>query len=502
MQFFKQIQNNLLLLSILITGFFCRVYAALADPFLHDWDERYHALVSRNMMEFPFKPMLNKVTLGEFDVNAWCCNHIWLHKQPLFMWQIAAFMKLFGVSTFTLRLPGVLMGTLMILIIYKIAMRTTQNKAVSIVSSLFMCFSLYQLNLISGRKGMDHNDVTFGFYVLCSFWAFFEYLHNPKVMKWIILTGFFAGCAVLNKWLTGILVFAPWGMITLYDFYETRKIREFKNICISFAVCLLIFLPWQFYIFYKFPVEALYEYRYNAQHIFRAVEDHAGDAFQYVNNFDTFFGRNIFIFLIIGFAAPFLQKKWRSKFHFSLIFSFLLVLIFFSFIVATKIDSYFFIVVPIGFIYASIGIEWLCTKMRISTYASICIALLIILYASTPYTFITDAKRIDHRTARIYNDSIYKNIKSIIPPDIKIVVNAFSPGQNDIMFYHNDITAFHFWIDEKYLRIFEKYKIKIATFADHAQNHNPQCMTDYPYIFIIPVTLKNIRQQEQFDSIE
>ncbi len=38
---------------------------------LHDWDERYHALVAKNMIEQPFKPMLYKNPVLPYDYKDW-----------------------------------------------------------------------------------------------------------------------------------------------------------------------------------------------------------------------------------------------------------------------------------------------------------------------------------------------------------------------------------------------------------------------------------------------
>src|SRR5690606_28721971 len=100
-----------------------------------DWDERFHALVARNMMDEPFRPMLKtSALLPHEDYTAWCCNHIWLHKQPLFMWQMALSMKVFGVSEPALRLPSVIMGALMILLLYRITVLVTGNKTAGLIA--------------------------------------------------------------------------------------------------------------------------------------------------------------------------------------------------------------------------------------------------------------------------------------------------------------------------------------------------------------------------------
>ncbi|MBP7399885.1 MAG: hypothetical protein KA954_09890, partial [Chitinophagales bacterium] len=65
-------------------------------PYLHDWDERFHALVAKNMMTHPFTPMLRANPVLPYDETSWTDGHIWLHKQPLFLWQMALSMKIFG----------------------------------------------------------------------------------------------------------------------------------------------------------------------------------------------------------------------------------------------------------------------------------------------------------------------------------------------------------------------------------------------------------------------
>ena len=74
--------KNATLILILVLGFFLRLHYAHLDPYLHAWDERYHALVAKNLMDDPLLPLLRAEPLVPYDNKAWCCNHIWVHKQP------------------------------------------------------------------------------------------------------------------------------------------------------------------------------------------------------------------------------------------------------------------------------------------------------------------------------------------------------------------------------------------------------------------------------------
>ncbi|HUM45950.1 MAG TPA: hypothetical protein PLD84_03410, partial [Chitinophagales bacterium] len=53
---FKKGKVEFSIVFIVTAGFLLRMYAG-SDLFLHSWDERYHALVAKNMMEYPFRPM-------------------------------------------------------------------------------------------------------------------------------------------------------------------------------------------------------------------------------------------------------------------------------------------------------------------------------------------------------------------------------------------------------------------------------------------------------------
>ncbi|HLF65156.1 MAG TPA: hypothetical protein VI603_15435, partial [Saprospiraceae bacterium] len=66
------------LFLLFIGALVIRLYLISLDPYLQDWDERFHALVAKNMIEHPFKPMLRINPIMPYDYTAWCCNHIWV----------------------------------------------------------------------------------------------------------------------------------------------------------------------------------------------------------------------------------------------------------------------------------------------------------------------------------------------------------------------------------------------------------------------------------------
>ena len=77
---------------------------------LHAWDERFHALVAKRMLDDPLKPALYPADHADADSSQWETAHVWLHKPPLALWSIAASYALFGVNELALRVPSIVWG--------------------------------------------------------------------------------------------------------------------------------------------------------------------------------------------------------------------------------------------------------------------------------------------------------------------------------------------------------------------------------------------------------
>ena len=223
--------------------------------FLTIWDEQYHALVAKNMLKNPFRPTLYSNPLLEYDYHNWTGNYIWLHKQPLFLWQIALSLKIFGINELAVRIPSILLHAITSILVYRIG-KIVHSGTVGFYGALFFTVAWYPLELISGRVGTDHNDVAFLFYVTASFFAWFEYKNSQK-SYWLIFIGVFSGCAVLVKWLVGLLIYAVWAIsLGANDKKNWFRIKEYYPLFISFLISLAVIIPWQVYILIKYPLEA------------------------------------------------------------------------------------------------------------------------------------------------------------------------------------------------------------------------------------------------------
>ncbi|TXI87502.1 MAG: hypothetical protein E6Q37_02070, partial [Crocinitomicaceae bacterium] len=138
------------------------IAAAVANftTYFFPWDEQFHALVGKNLAENPLFPKLYPSNPLGLKSSIWADSVIWLHKQPLFMWQMALSIKLFGNTVFAVRFPSVIFHGLLVVSVYRIGVLIL-DRNVGFIAALLVMHSTFLLGLLSGRIGTDHNDFVF-----------------------------------------------------------------------------------------------------------------------------------------------------------------------------------------------------------------------------------------------------------------------------------------------------------------------------------------------------
>ena len=326
-----------LLLTLAALGL--RVFMAHLDPFLWDWDERYHALVAKNFLHHPLTPTLYDHPILNYNFEDWYKSHIWMHKQPLALWQMALSFYLFGVNQFTARFPMIAEGTLMVLIIYRIGALTV-NKQAGYLSAIVYTVSFYALDFMTGGQATDNVDFALLFYSSASLWAWLEYKDSQK-MRWVILTGIFAGLAFMSKWIMGLLIFPVWGICILIQ--ERKVFSAYIHIAVSFLISAMIFIPWQAYAYFRFPIEYKYETEFANRHLFNVVEGHSGSLWYYLQNLNNNYGTIVPYILPLGLILIWVYVK-RMDYKISMTAFILIPYLFFSLGPATKMSAYCYLV--------------------------------------------------------------------------------------------------------------------------------------------------------------
>ncbi len=340
-RFHKYDKAGYALFFLVLSGFVLRAYTA-SDTYLHNWDERYHALVAKHLMHHFLRPTLYEESVLSLDYKNWTFNHIWLHKQPLALWLMAISLKIFGIHPWAVRIPSVILSTVGIKLMYDIAKYLYDKNTAFIAAFLFSIHGLI-IELGAGRTDTDHVDVIFLFFVLLGLSFSVKYLQTKGSLYCTVLIGFSIGAAILTKWLPGIVILPIWLALS-YSSFSLRKIMI--DLFLVFLIAALIALPWQIYIFCNFPLEARWEYLYNKRHFFEPLEGHSGNFLYHINSLRIIYGELIYL-PVVWFLYRAATKRRINDIAVSSLF--LIPYIFYS-VAATKMPAYTLIACPAIFI--------------------------------------------------------------------------------------------------------------------------------------------------------
>lgn len=450
-------------------------FMANLDHFLILWDEQYHALVAKNLAKNLLTPTLYLEPILDFDYKNWTANHIWLHKQPLFLWQMALSVKLFGATELAIRIPSIIMHAIIPLFIYRIG-TIALNKRAAYYGALFFAVAYFPLELIVGRYSSDHNDIAFLFYVTASFWSWFEYKDSKKTI-WLILIGLFSGGAFLVKWFMGLLVLVIWGVSKLIaESNDTFRIKSYLPILFSGLISLVVFIPWQIYIRLAFPKESSYEFALNAKHFFEPIEGHSGGIwFHFTEGLKLLYGSGdaMPFILLIGVILMLIRISNRT-YRVGIAATIIFVYLFYT-IAATKMIAFTLIVSP--FIYLGLGtlIDFIISiiekKIKVPIIATVLGIIIPIVIAFTALNltkiqnYHTMWKPHDNhnRVGEIAEMNFVNSLKKILGDEeyvifnVKITVNGHIP----IMFY-TDYLAYNFIPNQAQIEKIRENDKKIA----------------------------------------
>jgi len=400
-------------LYIFVIALVLRIYAAL-DPFLHPWDERYHALVARNLIDNPLFFKLIPVDFIALNDEDWRWSYIWLHKPPLTLWLIAGSLKLFGITELAVRVPSILLGSFGCLLTYKIASQISSFR-VGLCAAILHAGDSLLIQLASGRHRTDHVDATMVFF--CELAVFFG-LAIAKNDRWKNRLAFILSlaCAILSKWLLAFMVLPS---IFILLFSERRRFWEsaLKSAILGLSA-LTIALPWTLYTHYHFPLQVAWESKQYLIHMTESLDGHSGPWIYFIDNMWKLWGRLVFVPLLVGIAICLLSKNFRLI---GILAWFLLPIGFFS-CVATKMPAYVAIGSPAAFIVIALGI---CKLTELSPQAAnvmgkIAVAAFFLLWTRELKQALFQSPDYAKRTLEI--SSTYKKVKLNLPANSVLVV--------------------------------------------------------------------------------
>ena len=154
-------------------------------------------------------------------------------KPPLPTWLTAISASIFDLKNlFALRLPAALITIVLVIFLFKTAIKFTQNKSYAFISSLILSTSFYVI--FAGRNG-QWDIFTHGFMMVCIYQLFLFFTSEEGKYQRVLIAGLFFGMSFMSK-----------GPVSLYALLLPFLISfgivyKFKNIK-SRIVPLLLFL--------------------------------------------------------------------------------------------------------------------------------------------------------------------------------------------------------------------------------------------------------------------
>ncbi|MCX6566522.1 MAG: glycosyltransferase family 39 protein [Candidatus Aminicenantes bacterium] len=420
----------LALALIILCSLILRVYLSW-DLYLHDWDERYHALVAKNMIGQPLKPMLYRDPVLPYDYRNWFANHVWIHKPPLPLWTMAAGMSLLGVNEAGLRFPSIVLSTLAVLLTYGLGRRLFSRRVGLLAAFLHSIHGMI-IELTAGKIATDHVDLFFLFFVELAVYLVVVQ-RKRKTAGGAVLIGLAVGLAILCKWLPALTVIALWVILDM-DFLRPRSVL---HLAVILAVMVLVALPWQLYIRARFPAETAWETLFNLKHITQVLDGQGGPITYHLRVLVRSYGELILLPLVWLSVQSF--RKLQDRKRLFLLAWIAIPVVVFSFF-KTKMQAYTVFAAPALFLLTAVFFYYLkgtIRKRKPRWLASVCLVLLI----GLPVRYSIDRLRFfrpEERSPQWVLD--IKKLRGTLP-DKTVIFNHRRPIE--VMFYTDYVAYDH-----------------------------------------------------------
>ncbi|MFM2386986.1 MAG: hypothetical protein RL660_1743 [Bacteroidota bacterium] len=342
------------LLLLLLCGLALRAYVS-TDLYLHDWDERYHALVAKNLVHHPLIPTLYDKPILPYLPTNWTGNHIWLSKPPIPLWLMSLSIYIGGNNEISIRIPSLIASILSIVLTFKIAKALFDYRIAWLAAFLHSIHGML-IELASGRISSDHVETIFIFLVELAIWlALLSTIKTKKHNLYLVLCGLTIGLAFLSKFLPAFVVLPIWLSFALQS-KSVSSLRIFAQFCVLTCIALAVSLSWICYTHFAFPAESNELIALLTRPLNSTVQKHGGSAWYYVDCIRMIFGELVYLPLLWLLYSAY--KAFRDSCYLPFCLWILIPLIVFS-IADTKRETYLLIAAPAIFIVTAIFWFWL-----------------------------------------------------------------------------------------------------------------------------------------------
>ena len=432
------------LLLVLVGGLVLRTYAA-SDRCLHTWDERYHALVAKNLILHPLTPTLFDDPVLPYDFKDWTANHVWLEKGLVPLWAVSGSIRLFGADELAVRVPSVVVSMFSVYLTYLIASLLFDRKT-GILAAFFHSINGLLVELAAGRVSSDHVDTFFIFFIELGIYLSILYIAANRRWYVPLFIGVATGTAVLCKWFPALVVFPVWlsGVLLMKDCPVRRLLPA---LALATAGGLIVVCPYLGYIHAAFPQEAAWVVRKYILAYTDTVDAHSGPFYYYIQKAGVVFGELIYVPLLLGiYEIAVRRADWKIG---ALTVWWMLPMLVFSF-AETKRLTYLLISAPAFFILLSYYWYRIASRKDLVS-PRWALSLLLVALIVLPVRYSIDRITPFENRDRIPKWSSYvKSLKEQLGATNKVVV--FNVAHNIEAMFYSGLTVYDFIPDEITIR--------------------------------------------------
>jgi len=418
-----------------------------SDLYLHEWDERFHAVVAKNILSHPLKPTLYDNPVLAYDYKDWSSNHIWLSKPPLPIWLLGVSISLFGNNEIGVRLPSILLSMLCVLLTFKTGV-VLFGRRIGLVAAFLHAIHGATLELSGGIVSSDHVDIAFlTCSQLCLLLVIF-YIKKQQ-LKYLLATGIILGFAYLCKWIMAFLLIL---MILPILFLRKKPLQAFSKLTIIIGIFIVVALPWQLFILHKYPQEAMWMFKQMFSPIVNESQVHKGNILFYVDWIRMMFGELIYLPLLwLTYKCLFQNSIKLKRTNLWIILVWIFVPILFLSISVTKRHTYLIIAAPAIYILTAFFLYYLF-KIRLY-FKKISIKLIYLtmfLLVALPIRYSIERikpfkNRYEYPEWRVRMEQLQKNTAS------QKIILSNEPYYLNAMFYF-DFIAYRFELSDKQIK--------------------------------------------------
>jgi len=301
--------NKLLLIVIFLIAFFLRFYKIGEYPTLL-WDEaaigyNAYSIIETGKDEYgQTLPIIFK-SFGDY-------------KPGLYIYLTIPFIKVLGLTTTATRLPSVIIGSLLpILLFFLIKEINPKSHKTAVLVALITAFNPYSIHF--SRGAWETSVLTFEL-VLASF-LFFKYI-NKKSNKYLFFSAVILGLSLFTyqagKMISLFLII----ILFLSNFKIVNK-KNIKSLSLNFILPLFIFsIPIIYGLFFsgnanRLKVVSLFSYPRSTEEINTIINESSQLDYNIFHNHTAFFGRNFLLRYFNNFSPKFLafEGDWQNPRH-------------------------------------------------------------------------------------------------------------------------------------------------------------------------------------------